>query len=618
MPRLQAWLMALSLMLGTAALYRPATRCDFVTYDDYLYVVDNPHVTSGVTLENTRWALYSGYAGNWHPLTWLSHMLDCEEFGLKAWGHHLSSVLLHALNAGLVFALLQALTGMTWRSLWVAAFFASHPLRVESVAWVSERKDVLSSFFGLLALLAYARYAQTRKARGPRPGVSGHGSFLHFPSSVFYLLSLFCLALGLISKPMLVTWPLVMLLLDYWPLRRSAGCGVPVLRSGTAAGGRSAKYSAGAAGQDRTLSWTRLVWEKVPFFILALAASVVTFLVQQREGAVVEVDRLPLGARVSNALISYCRYLGKLLWPTKLAVYYPHAGQWPPGKVLMAGGLLLGLSVLFWAQRRRAPFLLMGWLWFLGVLVPVIGLVQVGEQAMADRYSYLPSLGLLVIGVWGASELSRRWPQPALALWVVGGAAVVLSLALTRRQIGYWQDGEALFRHTLAVTRNNCIAHNNLGIALAMKGQIDEAIRQYQAAVHVNPANAEAHYNLGLAFDLKGQSEEAIREFQAAARLKSHYADAYNNLGLALGRKGQITEAIAQYQAALHWKPEHAEAHNNLGIAFYQQGRTDEAIREFHEALRLKPDFARARKNLEIVLAARTRAAPPSASATSP
>jgi protein O-mannosyl-transferase len=622
-PGLPAWLMAVLLVLVTMALYWPATRCDFVTYDDYMYVSDNPHVTSGLTLENARWAFGSDYAANWHPITWLSHMLDCQMVGLNAWGHHLSSGLLHALNAALVFALLQRMTGAAWRSLLVAALFALHPLRVESVAWVSERKDVLSGFFGLLALMAYARYAEARSLKSkvqslkPEAGTEDAESGMSKPATrnmhhatrithhvlrltpqacAFYLLSLFCFALGLMSKPMLVTWPCVMLLLDYWPLRRLDLSTLHTARS----------------------TLLRLVREKTPFFVLAVAASVVTFVVQQRGGAVAAVESLPLGARVGNALISYGRYLGKLFWPTELAVYYPHPGHWSLGKMVLAGGLILGFSVLFFMQRRRAPYLLMGWLWFLGALVPVIGLVQVGEQAMADRYSYLPLLGVLIFSVWGACELSWRWRYQVLALSGAGGAAIVLCLALTRQQIGYWQDGETLFRHALEVTENNCMAHNNLGIALALKGQIDEALRQYQAAIRLKSDNAEAHYNLGLALDLKGQIDEAMRQFQEALRLKPDYADAHNNFGLALERKGQTDEAIGQFQTALRLKPDHAEAHNNLGIAFYQQRRTGEAIRQFQEALRLKPDFPRARKNLDVVLATGARPSPPPGGATSP
>jgi Flp pilus assembly protein TadD len=624
-PRLAAWLMAL-LLLVTMALYWPATRCDFVTFDDNMYVIDNSHVTSGLTLGNAGWALRSGYAANWHPVTWLSHMLDCQMFGLKPWGHHLTNVLLHALNAGLVFALLRQMTGATWRSLLVAALFAVHPLRVESVAWVSERKDLLSGCFGLLALLAYARYAESRRqsalrsatedgstlrssatedgnaeGRRQKPATPNthhasrftfHVSRLPPPAGTFYLLSLFFFALGLMSKPMLVTWPFVMLLLDYWPLQRTAE---GAMRGADSRNPQPASHFTFHVSRPALLP---LFLEKLPFFALSAISSVVTFVVQQRGGAMMAAGKLPLSVRSGNALISYCRYLGKLFRPADLAVFYWHPGQWPLGKVLLAGGLILGISVLVFVLRRRAPYLLVGWLWFLGTLVPVIGLVQVGDQAMADRYTYLPSLGVLVFAVWGAYELTRRWHYPVIALSVAGGAAIVLCLALTRQQIGYWKDGVALFRHALAVTENNQTVHVALGDALGRKGQTDEAIRQYQEILRLKPGYALAHNNLGIALVLKGQTDEAIRELQEAIRLKPGYAEAHYNLGDALGAKGQVDEAIREFQEAIRLKPDYTRARNNLGLALARKGQMDEAIRQFQEATRLQPDDAASHCNL--------------------
>jgi Flp pilus assembly protein TadD len=346
----------------------------------------------------------------------------------------------------------------------------------------------------------------------------------------------------------------------------------------------------------------RLVGEKIPFFALAVAASVVTFVVQQRTGALAAVESLSLGARSGNAVVSYCRYLGKLFWPTELAVVYPHPGQWPLGKVLLAGGVLLGLSVLVWVQRRRAPYLLMGWLWYCGTLVPVSQLIQTGAHAMADRYAYLPSLGMLILAVWGAYELTRHWRHPGLALLVAGGAVLVLCLVLTRQQIGYWRDSEALFRHALAVTENNHLAHNNLGAALVAKGQMDEAIRQYQEALRLKPRYTNARCNLAAALVNKGQIDEALSQYQEAIRLKPGFADAHYSLGIALVTKGQIDEAIRQYQEAIRLKPDYAEAHNNLGIALGRKGQMDEAIRQFQEATRFKPDNAEAHYNLGLAL----------------
>jgi tetratricopeptide (TPR) repeat protein len=669
---LALWLIAVALVLVTIALYWPATSHDFVNYDDDMYVKDNTHVTSGVTLGNARWAFGSEYAGNWHPITWLSHMLDCQMFGLNPWGHHLTSVLIHALNAGLVFVWLRLMTGATWRSLLVAALFALHPLRVESVAWVSERKDVLSGFFGLLALMAYVRYAQGRR-QNPAPPNTQHATRNTFHASSFYFLSLFLFALGLMSKPMLVTWPLVMLLLDYWPLGRMQN----------PEAGNTQHVTRDTFHVSRFTLLPLLV-EKIPFFVLVVLASVATLVAQKHGGAVMESKSLPVDARVSNALISYDRYLGKLLWPTDLAVYYPHPGQWPLGKLVLAGGLILGISALLFVMRRRSPVLLVGWLWFLVTLVPVIGLVQVGGQAMADRYTYLPSLGALILAVWGAYELTRSWRYRVMALSVAGGAATVLCLALTGQQMGYWKDSETLFRHALQVTENNQIALKSIGDALDHKGQTDEAIRQYQEAIRVKPGYADAHNNLGNALLKNGQPNDAIRQFQEAIRLKPDYPEAYNNLGNALIKKGQPGEAIGRYQEAirlkpndanthynlgnaflkngqpedairqyqdairLKWdspaahynlgvvhgmkgqpdeairhfqeavrlKPDYAEAHSNLGTAFYQQGRIGEAVREFQEALRLRPDFADARRNLDLALAARADSSPPAGAST--
>ena len=607
-PRFPVWLTAILLALMTMAAFWPATRNDFVNFDDPDYVSENVHVTGGLSLANARWAFCKPEASNWHPLTMLSHMVDCQLFGLKPWGHHLTSVLFHALNAVLVFALLRRMTGAAWRSLFAAALFAVHPLRVESVAWVAERKDVLSGFFGLLALIFYARYAHRRLALEDRERVTdGVLPPKRRASALAYILALCCFALGLLSKPMLVTWPLVMLLLDYWPLGR---------------------FKTGRA-------W-RLVTEKIPFFALAAAASIVTWVVQKQGGALVSLAIAPPGERAGNALISYCRYLGKLFWPTDLAVLYPLPGHWPMGQVLLAGGLTFGLSAVFFAMRRRYPFLLVGWLWFCGTLVPVIGLVQVGVQAMADRYTYLPCLGVLILVIWGAYEPARRWQYGVMALSVAGSAAVVLCAGLARQQLSKWKDSETLFRQALRVTSNNYVAHKGLGDALRSKGQVAEAIRQFDQAIRLKPDYVEAHNNLGnaflrtgqtdeaiiqlretirlkpdyalahcnlgLAFMRKGRLEEGISQFQEAIRLDPDYADTHNNLGGALLRKGQIDQAIPQLQAAIRLKPEQANAHNNLGIALFRKGQIDQAISQYQEVIRLKPDHADAHNNLGLAL----------------
>ncbi len=536
--RYPVWLLALLLGLVTISIYWPATSHDFVNYDDPDYVTANVHAQSGLTRESIIWAFSNPVVANWHPLTMLSHMLDCQIYGLKPGGHHLTNVLLHGVNTVLVFLFLRRLTGAIWRSAMVAALFGLHPLHVESVAWVAERKDVLSTLFGLLCLMAYARYAEMPKVQSPM-------SKIGIPASRYYWLAWIFFALGLMSKVMLVTVPFVLLLLDYWPLGR---------------------FKPSILNFQPSTIW-RLVKEKIPFFALAAVASVVAYAVQQHSGAMQTIEHLPLAARAGNALISYCRYPGKLFWPADLAVFYPYPGHWPLEQVLLAGGLIIGISVLFFAQRARYPCLLVGWLWYCGTLVPVIGLVQVGGQSMADRYTYIPSLGLLILVIWGVYELTQRWRYQDTASWVAGSAAIVLCIGLTRQQLGYWQDSEALYRHALAVTEHNYLARHNLGIALYRKGQTDEAISQYREALRLKPDYAEAHYNLGAALGKKGLTDEAIIQFQEALRLKPDYAEAYNNLGTALGMKGQIDEAILQFQEALRLKPDYAEARHNLAHA---------------------------------------------------
>jgi protein O-mannosyl-transferase len=583
--RFPLWLIAAGLMLGTIALYWPATGHDFVSYDDDITVTSNLHVQGGLTLEGMKWALCNPVNCLWHPVAVWSHMLDCQMFGLKPWGHHLTSVMLHGLNAALVFVLLQQMTGATWRSLLVAALFAVHPLRVESVAWVAERKDVLSGFFGLLALVFYVLYAEGKEPQPEGPGLSlatrSPGSRAHFPLSLCYPLSLFCFALGLMSKPMLVTWPCVMLLLDYWPLRRFEPTPLNP--------------------QPSTL--LRLLREKIPFLALAAGASVVAYAMSKHTGALELNEKLPLGVRGGNALISYCLYLGKLFWPADLTVFYPHPRHWPLAQVLLAGGLILGISLLLFAQRRRFPFLLIGWLWFCGTLVPVIQLVQTGAHAMADRYTYLPSLGALILVVWGAYELTRCWRPAAVALSVGALAAIVLYTALTRQQLRHWKDSEALFRHALEATQNNYLAHTGLGFALDKKGQFDEAIRQYAEAIRLEPGYVLAHLNLGVSLVRKGQVDEAIPQFRETIRLDPEYALAYLNLGTLLAAKGQIDEAMGHFQEALRLAPDCADAHYNLGFWLARKGQTDEAIGHYQEALRWKPDYADAHNGLGSALA---------------
>ncbi len=585
-PRLPVWLMAVMLVLLTVAIYWPLRHYNFVNLDDLVFVAENPHVQGGLTWAGVKWAFQLYRADYWHPLTWLSLMLDASLFGQGARGFHFTNVALHAANSVLLFLWLRLLTGALWRSVVVAALFALHPLRVESVAWVTERKDVLSGCFGLLSLIFYVRYAtrgQRPEAKGELSLATGPESPCQHPASVMsalassnYWLSILFLACGLMSKAMLVTWPFVMLLLDYWPLQRlqlfSFRLSVSTLRP--------------------------LVREKIPFLLLSGGSCVLTYLTEGGRRRAAGFEGIPALLRLENAVVAYARYLGKTFWPVRLAVPYTQPDHW---SWLAVGGsflVVVGVSlVVLWFGRRR-HCLLVGWCWFMGTLIPVIGLTKGWGTFMADRFTYLSSVGVLLLVIWGAYELTRGWRCQVMALSVAVGAAIVLCLVLTRQQLGYWQDSEALSRHALAVTEKNFLAHRNLGNALAKKGENDEAIRQYQEALRLKPDYPEAHNNLGNALDDKGQTDEAIRHFQEALRLKPDYPEAHNNLGIALGKEGQTDEAIRQFQEALRLEPECAGAHYNLGAAFGLKGQTEEAIRQFQEAVRLKADDAEAHYNL--------------------
>lgn len=644
-------LVALVLAAATLVVYAPAVRNEFVNYDDSDYVTANGHVTGGLKWTNVVWAFRAGHASNWHPLTWVSHETDCELFGLRAGLHHLTNVVLHVLNTVLLFGVWRRMTGADWRSALVAGLFALHPLHVESVAWVSERKDVLSTFFFLLTVGAYVRYAEGRREEGggeraearrpeseggPKSGsrdVTGVGCRVlprehawretdqvsrfrvHVSSIIsrplhFYLLALVFFTLGLMSKPMLVTVPFVLLLLDYWPLGRwrvggrESGIGIlsrRASRSPVANGGKSRAASSAPAPGQRARSG-RLLLEKLPFVALSGVSCYVTFVVQAKGGAV--SASLTLGGRIANAIVSYVRYIGKMLWPDDLSVLYPHPGSWAVWQVLVSAGLLLAISVVAVVLGRRRPYLVVGWLWFMGTLVPVIGLVQVGIQSMADRYTYIPLVGLFVAVVWGIGEWAagQAWRGDVVA---VGVPVCLAGCAwLTVRQIEYWRNSETLFRRAVAVTKKNYLAYNNLGFYLSGKGRADEAMENYRKALEINPAYEDALNNLGYALAGRKEYAEAIRLYEAALRVRPNHVEVHNNLGNALSETGRIEEAIRHYRFVLERKPEHADAHNNLGIALAMQGKLDEAITEFHDAIRSKPNYASAHSNLGNALAA--------------
>jgi len=568
-------LLCLLLAAATLAVYWPVVHCDFLNYDDPDYFTANPHILTGLTWANTAWAFTTEHAGNWHPLTWLSLMLDVDLFGKGPSGPHLTNLLFHTANTVLLFLLLRRLTAATWRSAIVAALFALHPLHVESVAWVAERKDVLSTCFGLLALLAYAKQlagGRWQVARTETPTESIVSPVTRQPSC-FYWLSLLFFALGLMCKPMLVTLPLVMLLLDYWPLERFR-----VERSG--------------------LGVRVLILEKIPFFTLSAASCVVTFIVQQKGGAVASLVKVSMAGRLENAFVSYARYLGGTLFPMSLANPYPHPGHWPLLTALLAFALFVGLCGTAICLMKRFPFVFTGWFWFVGMLVPVIGLLQVGNAAMADRYTYLPLIGLFIAVVWGAGEAVVNWrlPQSAVAMIVL----LLLASASwrTREQIGFWQNSGTLFTHTLGVTENNYVAENDLGTWLSGNGQVAEAMEHFRLSLHIQPDNPDALFNLGNACAKLGNWDEAVEDYQGALKIAPAQADILDNLGFALVMNKQYTDAITNFEESLKLDPDSADAHNNLATVLFIEQRFDEAAQQYREALRLNPDNPQIYANL--------------------
>jgi tetratricopeptide (TPR) repeat protein len=542
------------LITATAAVYAPVRQFGFV-WDDPDYVTENVHVGQGLTWQGVQWALTSTDAANWHPVTWLSHMLDVQLYGMNAGPQHVTNLVLHILNALLLFGLLYRMTGAWGRSTFVAGLFALHPLHVESVAWIAERKDVLSTLFWMLTMWAYVGYAR-------RPGLRR------------YLPVVLWFGLGLMAKPMLVTLPFVLLLVDFWPLQRMEPGGL-----------------------------ARLVKEKLPLFAMAAISSVVTVVAQRQGGAVAGLWRVPLGVRLLNAPASYLAYIGKMLWPVRLAAFYPLDAATPVLQALLGALLLTGTTLLAIRAGRRHGYFLTGWLWYLGTLVPVIGLAQVGGQSMADRYTYVPLIGLFVIIAWGAPELAGRWRYGRAAL--AGAAACVLlaCAALARAQAGYWSDGVTLWQHALEVTEHNYAAHANLGGILLKQGKTDEAIAHFVAAQRIKPDLAEAQADLGMAYLSQGKFDEAAQRFAAALRIDPNYAEAHATLGNALARQGKVEEAIGEYKEALRLRPAYAEAYNDLGVALGLEGKLYDAGRQFAEAIRINPGFAEAHDNLGNALA---------------
>ncbi len=551
----------LLLALLTVLVYLPVRHAGLVVFDDPIYVGD-PHVRAGMTWAGVKWAFTTWHASNWHPLTWLSHMLDASLFGPDAGKQHLVNVWIHAANALVLFVLLLRMTEKKWTSAFVAALFALHPLHVESVAWLAERKDVLSTFFGLLALLAYVRYVK---------------STVHSPQSrVWYAWTIGFFVLSLMAKPMLVTLPFVMLLLDVWPLGRIRVWGIGAADSST----RNTQHAT-----------RRVLIEKLPFLALTTASCVVTFLAQRTE-AVVSLEQRPFGVRVANALVSYAEYLGKMVWPAKLAIIYPLPGQIPQWQIALAAVVLILISLLAWRVRKNAPPVLIGWLWFLGTLVPVIGLVQVGGQALADRYTYVPLIGVFIAVAYGIEVLATRWRIPAVALSAVAGVVLVGCALVTEYQLQFWQDSQKLFAHAIAVTKDNAIAHINLGVALEEEDRKPEALAEYRKAIDLEPNRFQARNNVANLLASMGLREEAFREYQEALRLNPGAAVAHINFATLLSEMGRFEEAMTEYTKAAQLEPDDPRSYYLMGKACLRHGQSAEALKHFREALQRDPgDF---------------------------
>ena len=588
-------------------VFLPSLRGDFLFFDDSSYVVNNSHLTSGLSWANFVWAFRSLDYANWHPVTWLSYMLDYEFYGPKPDGQHLTNVLLHGLNSVLVFLVLRKLTGATGRSFLVAILFGLHPLRVESVAWISERKDVLSLTFWMLTMWAYAGFVEESRKQSRR-------------AKFFYGLELLFFVLGLMSKTMLVTLPCVLLLLDFWPLERWR---------------QKSKWS--------------LLLEKVPLFLLALLVSKIAYVAQKRGGMIQELAGLSLGDRVGNALVSYCRYLGKFFWPADLCIFYPHPGHWPLGQVLLAGSLLLVISLLVFRLRQRRPYLLVGWFWYLGTLVPVIGLVQLSSQSMADRYTYIPMIGVALLLVWGLYELTKPWQHQVVILSSFATIVAIVLVARTHQEIPYWQNDVTLWSRAIAVTENNYVAHNCLGIvlgatdpdralaefqeavkihpayfeaqrsvgsALLQQGHLDEAILHLQAAWDINPTDSRPQYGLAIACYQKGNADEAIFHFQKALSINPDNLDYLNGLAMLLAQKNRFAEAVPLLKEVCDLQTNNPNAFNSLGIVLIRSGQFDEAISSFQKAVKLAPASSELQNNLAAAINA--KAHPPTSTNQNP
>lgn len=565
------------LVIATIIAYEPLRHNDFVSFDDEAYVTKNAHVRGGITANAILWAFTNPHANTWHPLTSISHMLDCQIFALNPVGHHFTNLLLHTVNVLLLFWILKKASGSVWQSAFVAALFAVHPLNVESVAWVAERKNVLSGLFWMVTIAAYISYAK-------HPSIGG------------WLVVLLSYALAILTKPMVVTLPFVLLLLDYWPLNRFQ-------YDGKNDGQHLLKHNLSASPTFQKASVGRLILEKTPLLLLAAVLSVITFLCQKNTQAMEILKKLPFQQRLANAFLSYIGYISKIAYPTRLAVLYPHPelglSNWRPiGAILILISASVGLLYLL----RRQRYLTVGWLWYLGTLVPVIGLVQVGPQGMADRYTYLSTIGIFIAVSWGVAELVSKWCHRRIALGIAGALALIALSLCTRTQLRHWRNSIVLYEHAIAVTSNNFIIHYNLGTELVKQERLDEAIQHFHRAIQLYPSFSEANYSLGLAQFKKRNFDLAAQEFKNTIELYPDYTEAIYGLGLVFEEQGRLNEAVKQWEEVLQKKPDFADAHYKIAVVMTQQGNFDAAIEHFKEAIQIEPGHANVHNNFGVAL----------------
>jgi tetratricopeptide (TPR) repeat protein len=562
------FLICLSFFALTVWAFLPVVQTGFQLYDEAGELINNAHVNSGLNWHNLKWSLFSLEYSNWYPLTWISHMADFDVFDRNPEGHHLTNLLLHAANGVLLFLVLKRMTGALWRSLIVAGLFALHPLRVESVAWITERKDVLSAFFGLLALLFYARYAQRRPALNPQP------------STLNYFLALLFFAFGLMSKTMLVTFPFLLLLLDFWPLKRIAERGT-----------RNAE-----ANQSSNIG--RLLLEKLPFFLLVPPVSIAAYAAQKAGGQF--MLHFPFGFRLESALMGYARYLEKMFWPVNFSVLYPYPEHWPAGEWLLAALFILAVSVLAFALRRQRPYLLVGWLWYLGTLVPVIGFLPLGAQSMSNRYTYLPMIGIALLVVWAVGDLSNRWRGRGVLVTTILALVLGACILRTRGEIVYWKDSASLWSRAVAVTKNNFMAHFCLG-SIVWKSEPDKALAEFQASVAIYPDYAEAQRDFAFLLQKDGRFSEAITHYQKAIRLEPQNSWGYNGLGLTLLKMNRVSDAIPPLLKAVEVDPQNGSYKDVLNKALFFSDHETDAVSNFLATARSDPiafsNFLEAVKN---------------------